>query len=106
MESLLQQSLFEHNQIFDTFKNLYLNKKFPNKIILSGEKGIGKCTLAYHLINYILSSNEDYSYDTKNYKINSENKSFKLIKNKSSPNFYLIDVEEGKKILILIKSEI
>ena len=97
MESSLQQSLFGHYEIFDTFKNLYLSKKFPNKIILSGEKGIGKCTLAYHLINYTLSLNEDHSYDSKNYKINSENKSFKLIKNKSNPNFNLIDVEEGKK---------
>ena len=106
METLLQKSLFGHYEIFDTLKNLYLNKKFPNKIILSGEKGIGKCTLAYHVINYILSLNEDHNYDTKDYKINSENKSFKLIKNKSSPNFNLIDVEDGKKILILIKSEI
>ncbi len=97
MESLLQKYLFGHDEIFDTLKNLYLNKKFPNKIILSGEKGIGKCTLAYHIINYILSLNEDHNYDIKNYKINSENKSFKLIKNKSNPNFNLIDVEDGKK---------
>ena len=97
MESLLQKCLFGHYEIFDILKNLYLNKKFPNKIILSGEKGIGKCTLAYHIINYILSLNEDYNYDTKDYKINSENKSFKLIKNKSNPNFNLIDVEDGKK---------
>ena len=97
MESLVQQSLFGHYEIFDTLKNLYLNKKFPNKIILSGEKGIGKCTLAYHLINYILSSNEDHNYDTKYYKINKDSKSFKLIKNKSNPNFNLIDLEEGKK---------
>ena len=65
MESLLQKRLFGHYEIFDTLKNLYLNKKFPNKIILSGEKGIGKCTLAYHIINYILSINEDHNYDTK-----------------------------------------
>ena len=97
MEPLLQKYLFGHYETFDILKNLYLNKKFPNKIILSGEKGIGKCTLAYHIINYILSLNEDYNYDTKNYKINSENKSFKLINNKSNPNFNLIDVEDGKK---------
>ena len=97
MESSSQKCLFGHYEIFDTLKNLYLNKKFPNKIILSGEKGIGKCTLAYHVINYILSLNEDHNYDTKDYKINSENKSFKLIKNKSNPNFNLIDVEDGKK---------
>ena len=61
MEPSLQQSLFGHYETFDTFKNLYLSKKFPNKIILSGEMGIGKCTLAYHLINYTLSLNEDHS---------------------------------------------
>ena len=92
-----QQSLFGHYEIFDILKNLQLKKRLPNKIILSGEKGIGKCTLAYHLINYKLSSNEEHSYDAKNYKINSENKSFKLIKNRTNPNFNLIDVEDGKK---------
>ncbi len=97
MTAQLQQTLFGHEKIFDKLKNLYLKNKLPNKIILSGEKGIGKCTLAYHLINYILSTNEDYNYDLKNYKINTENKSFKLILNKSNPNFNLIDVEEGKK---------
>ena len=97
MESQSQKSLFGHQEIFDVLKKLQLKKKLPNKIILSGEKGIGKCTLAYHLINYILSINEDFNYDIKNYKINSENKSFKLVLNKSSQNFHLIDVEEGKK---------
>ena len=97
IESRSQQILLGHHETFDILKKLHFNKKLPNKIILSGEKGIGKCTLAYHLINYILSTNEDYSYDLKNYKINSLNKSFKLVLNKSNPNFNLIDVEEGKK---------
>ena len=51
-------------------KELYKNKKLPNKILLSGEKGIGKSTLAYHIINHILSIDEDYSYDFKNFRIN------------------------------------
>ena len=97
IESRSQQILLGHHETFNVLKKLYLNKKLPNKIILSGEKGIGKCTLAYHLINYILSTSEDYSYDLKNYKINNANKSFKLVLNKSNPNFNLIDVEEGKK---------
>ena len=97
MESLLQKCLFGHYKIFDSLKNLYLNKKFPNKIILSGEKGIGKCTLAYHIINYILSYDEEDSYDLKNFEINLKNKSFKLTQNKSNPNFILVDVNEEKK---------
>ena len=92
-----QRNLFEHQKIFNQLSKLYKNDNLPNKILLSGEKGIGKSTLAYHLINFVLSENEDHSYDYKNYKINSENKSYKLTQNKSNPNFYLIDVLEDKK---------
>ena len=97
MDSLNQTKLFGHSDHFNELINLYSQKKLPSKILLSGEKGIGKCTIAYHLINFILSSEEEYSYDLKNFKINLDNKSFKLIKNKSNPNFILIDVAEDKK---------
>jgi DNA polymerase-3 subunit delta' len=92
-----QLSLYGHHSEFCNFIDLYKNKKLPNKILLSGEKGIGKSTLAYHLINRILSFEEDHSYDEKNFRINPENKSFKLILNKSNPNFVLIDIYEDKK---------
>ena len=92
-----QLSLYDHNFELTNFINLYKNQKLPNKILLSGEKGIGKSTLAYHIINYVLSIDEDHSYDLKNLKINPENKSFKLIFNKSNPNFISIDIEEDKK---------
>ena len=92
-----QLSLYGHRSEFCNFIDLYKNKKLPNKILLSGEKGIGKSTLAYHVINHILSFDEDHSYDEKNFRINPENKSFKLILNKSNPNFILIDIDEDKK---------
>ena len=92
-----QTTLYGHHFEFCNFIGLYKNKKLPNKILLSGEKGIGKSTLAYHLINCILSFDEEYSYDKKNFKINPENKTFKLILNKSNPNFISIDIEENKK---------
>ena len=92
-----QLSLFGHIYEFSNFIELYKNKKLPNKILLSGEKGIGKSTLAYHIINYILSIDENYSYDFKNFKINSDNKSFRLILNRSNPNFISVDIEEDKK---------
>jgi len=92
-----QLSLFGHHFEFCNFIDLYKNKKLPNKILLSGEKGIGKSTLAYHIINRILSFDEDYSYDEKNFQIDRENKSYKLILNKSNPNFISIDVDEDKK---------
>lgn len=77
--------------------SLYKNKNFPNKILLSGQKGIGKCTLAYHLTNYILSLNEEFPYDEKNFFINKENRSYKLIQNGSNINFALVDVLAEKK---------
>ena len=85
-----------NNQINELIK-LYQNNNLPNKILLSGSKGIGKCTMAYHLINFILSKNENHHYDLKNLKINPESKSFKLIQNKTSSNFTLIDIHGDKK---------
>ena len=92
-----QLILFGHHTEFQNFSNLFLNQKLPNKILLSGEKGIGKSTIAYHLVNYVLSSDENLSYDIKNFVINPENKSFKLIINKSNPNFISIDINDDKK---------
>ena len=76
---------------------LYNDNKLPNKILFSGQKGLGKCTLAYHLINYILSQGEKYSYNNEKYEINLKNSSFKLIQNKSSMNFILVDIDANKK---------
>ena len=90
-------NLFEHKEILNQLYKLYKNDNLPNKILLSGEKGIGKSTLAYHLINFVLSENEENPYDYENNIINSDNKSYKLIQNKSNPNFHLIDVLEDKK---------
>ena len=92
-----QLDLFGHETQFTNLTDLYTNKKLPNKILLSGVKGIGKSTLAYHIVNFILSCDEDFSYNVKNFKINPDNKSFKLIINKSNPNFILIDINEDKK---------
>ena len=67
--------LYEMNYFFNDIINLYNKDKMPNKILLSGKKGIGKSTLAYHIINCILSNNEDFKYDKKKFIINEKNKS-------------------------------
>jgi len=94
-----QLNLYGLHRNLNELIKLYKIDKLPNKIMLSGRKGIGKCTLAYHLINFILSENEDFSYNLEKYSINKENKSFKLIQNKIHPNFYLIDIIEEKKTI-------
>ena len=71
----------------------------PNKILLSGKKGIGKSTLAYHIINSILSCEEEEKYNLKKFTINKNNKSYKLLQTNTHPNFFLIDLMEEKRII-------
>ena len=49
--------LIGYDDLFIKFEKLYLNKRLPKVILLSGDKGIGKSTLFFHFINYILSMN-------------------------------------------------
>ena len=61
----LSISLYGLNHYLLEFIKLYENKKLPNKILLSGDKGLGKSTLAYHLSNFVLSRDEEFKYDLK-----------------------------------------
>ena len=92
-----QLELLIHGNVLKNLIFLYQKDKLPNKILLKGQKGIGKSTLAYHLINFVLSKNEDFPYDLDHFKIDEKNRSFKLINNGSSPNFFLIDIQADKK---------
>ena len=89
--------LYGMSYFFNEIISLYNEKKMPTKILLSGRKGLGKSTMAYHIINYILSNTEDFKYDSDQLTINKENRSFKLLQNNSHPNFYLIDLLNDKK---------
>ena len=95
----LQKNLYGFDNLFLDLKNLFDQNKLPNKILFSGQKGIGKCTLAYHLSNYILSINEIDPYNFEKKIINDTNKSFKLVSNNSHPNFYLINLKDEKKYI-------
>jgi len=89
--------IYGMGSFFNEIIKLYNLKKMPNKILLSGKRGLGKSTLAYHLINYFLSENEEFKYDFEKFNINPENRSFKLLQNNTHPNFYLIDLLSEKK---------
>ena len=99
LKSSNQKQLFNYKKIFFKIIDLYEKRKLPNKILLSGPKGSGKATLAYHLSNYILSKKEKFPYDLNNFKINDLNKSYKMILNNSHPNFHLIDVLSEKRVI-------
>ena len=92
-----QLKLYNLNTYFDFFVKLFKKNKLPNTILLTGPKGSGKATFAYHFINYLLSYNEDDSYSIKNYVINPNNKSYLNVSNNTHPNFFLLDNSEKKE---------
>ncbi len=103
LEPINQKKLYNLTDHFNELANLYKKKKLPCKILLSGQKGIGKSTLAYHLINFVLSQDEENKYDLNNQSINKNNRSYKLTINKSNPNFILIDILEEKKTIDILQ---
>ena len=94
-----QTKLFGLDKYINELIKLENSDKLPNIILLSGQKGLGKSTLAYHFINYVLSKNEDYNYDQNRFIINPENRSFKTILNKSNTNLTSIDINDDKKFI-------
>ena len=97
MNNISGNKLYGLDKYISEIIYLFKTNKLPNQILLSGNKGNGKSTLAYHLINFIFSLNEEHKYDLKNLTFNQNNKSYKLISNYSHPNFFLIDIKEDKK---------
>ena len=99
LKPINQQKLFGlDNYILELVRLDNLNI-YPNKLLLSGSKGIGKSTLAYHFINYVLSKDEEQQYDLDNFKINSNSSTFKTILNRSNTNLIVIDVSPDKKFI-------
>ena len=97
LEPINQTKLYGLEKYFTELVRFYKNGNYPNKILFSGQKGIGKATLAFHFINYVLTINDEKKYDIESYQINSESPEFKTINNKSNTNLITIDVNEDKK---------
>ena len=71
-----QLAIYGYDDYFKYFVRLYKKNSLPNTILLSGQKGLGKATFAYHFINFLLTCNEEDKYSTNNFTINADNKSF------------------------------
>ena len=93
----MKNILFGHNETFFNLINLYKSNNLPSKILINGPNGIGKRILSKHLLNFILSVNEEFSYSLEKLQINPENRSFKLLENNSHPNVFRISKREDKK---------
>ncbi len=98
MTPLTQTKLLSFKENFKELVNLSLKNKLPIKLIFSGNKGIGKSTFAFHLINYLFSQDEEGSYNLEDNEININNKSYKLVSNNTHPNLLLIDSTDKKFI--------
>ena len=100
MTPLTQIKLLSFKDNFKELVNLALKDNLPNKMLFSGNKGIGKSTFAFHLINYLFSQNEKGSYNLEDNEIDINNKSYKLVSNNIHPNLLLIDSADKKFIEI------
>ena len=76
-------NLIGHKAYLNNLENLYKENKLPNKILLSGYKGIGKALLVKNFL----------------YKVFDDNNSYNLINNNSHPNILNIKKKDDKKII-------
>ena len=65
-EAINQTKLFGLEKYLKELIRLKNDNNLPNKILFSGQKGIGKSTLAYHFVNFVLSEKENFNYDIVN----------------------------------------
>ena len=96
-EEIFSKELSTFKKEINFISNLYVNRKLPQTILFTGEKGIGKLDVAYHLINFILSKDEENEYCITTNKINSNNKTYNLLLKNIHPNLFLISLKDKKK---------
>ena len=66
-----------HKNEREVFENAFFNNSLHHAWLLEGPAGIGKATFAYHVINYLLSKNEERKYSVKDFNISKNNLSYK-----------------------------
>ena len=103
MENNFNRTLFGYKDLFKEFVDIYNSNSLPNKILLSGKKGIGKCTFANHFIYYIFSKNDEFKYNLDKNEIDINNKSYKLINSYTHPNFFKISLNKEKKNIDILQ---
>ena len=105
-----QLNLFGYESYFEFFDKLYRKNKLPNSMLLSGQKGLGKSTFAHHFINHLLSKDEKYTYDRKNFFIDPNNSTYNLIQAGTHTNLFILDavnydnikIEQIRRLLLFL----
>ena len=92
--------LYSFDEKFDLLIKLYNSKKFPNSLMLSGKKGIGKFTLVKHFLNYIFD--KEYNLETK--EINERSEFYKQYLNNVFPNIIYLDGFDIHRLILYTKT--
>ena len=95
-----QLNLYGYESYFQFFYKLYEQDKLPNSILISGQKGLGKSTFMYHFINFLLSKGEKNEYNRRDYVIDPNNSTYKLIQSGTHANLFILDAIDGENIKI------
>lgn len=82
---------------FNFLKNLYVSKKMPKVLMLSGNKGIGKFTLINHFLSYVFDNN---NYDIDNKTINDKTNFYKLYLNNIFSNIICLNGNDFKNVKV------
>ncbi len=82
---------------FNFLKNLYISKKMPKILMLSGNKGIGKFTLINHFLSYVFDGN---NYDLNNKIINDKTSFYKQYLNNIFSNIIYLSGNDFKNIKV------
>jgi len=90
--------LLNYNGYFADLYKLYENRKFPKILMLTGEKGLGKFTFIFHLINFFFTKGNKNQYDLENYEINVDNDFYKQILSNVNQNFIYLGKNFNKKV--------
>ena len=95
--ALNSKKLVGFKEEFIYLNNFLMTNNFPGSLLISGKKGIGKCTFIFHLLNNFFSKN-DYNLETM--EINSNSIIFKKINNLIFQNIIFLSTDIVKKITI------
>ena len=95
-----QLNLFGYEYYFNFFDKLFQKNNLPHSILLTGEKGLGKTTFVYHFINFLLSQSEENKYNKKDFSIDPNNSSYKLITHSTHSNLFILDAFDEENIKI------
>ena len=95
-----QLNLYGYESYFQFFNKLYEQDKLPNSILISGQKGLGKSTFTYHFINFLLSKGEKNEYNRRDYLIDPNNSTYKLIQSGTHANLFILDAIDDENIKI------